>query len=359
MQMREPSKWAQNTFFLIVFIFVLYLVYLLATPLLNPLLFGAILAGTVNPLNQYLKRKLKYSDETIAIITSLITTVVIIIPCVYIAIRISQEAFGLYDRIKDFVESDRLINLYQSENFIVVWIKKFFTTFSIDPAWESIKEKVLEYGQSFTGSILKIFNKVLGNVLHFLFDFIIMSLTLYAFMAYGKQLKNFMFNLSPLSDSDEELLLERFNTMNYVSLVCNGVGGVIQGGLAGLLFFVLGLDSPFLWTAVMVLLAFIPLLGISVVTIPASAFLMLSGQVGTGIFLLVSTLVIAFVVENWFKPKFIGDRIKINSLFVLFTIIGGMNVFGIAGIFYGPLIGILFLTMVSIYHEKYTIQIQS
>ncbi len=357
MNSREPSPLAQNIFFLVVFVFILYLVYLLAQPLLTPLIFGAILAGTVYPLNKKLKAKLNLSNETTGLLTSLITTVVIAIPCVYIAVRISQEAFGLYDRIKDFVEGDQIINLYKSDNFIIEWLKKVLATFGIDASWESIKTNVLELSQSFSGTILKTLNKAIGNLLGFFFDFAIAILTVYAFMAFGSQLKDFAFNLSPLSNSDEELLLERFNQMNYVSIVCNGIGGLIQGGLAGLLFFILGLDSPFLWTAVMVLLAFIPLLGISIVTIPASVFLMLSGSIGTGIFLLISSIVIGFVVENWFKPKFIGDRIKINSLFVLFTIIGGMQIFGIAGIFYGPLIGILFLTLVSIYHEKYTIQV--
>ena len=62
---------------------------------------------------------------------------------------------------------------------------------------------------------------------------------------------------------------------------------------------------------------------------------------------------VALLVENWFKPLFIGQRIKINSLFVLFCIIGGMSYFGIAGIFYGPLAGTVFLTLVQLYQEKY------
>jgi predicted PurR-regulated permease PerM len=62
---------------------------------------------------------------------------------------------------------------------------------------------------------------------------------------------------------------------------------------------------------------------------------------------------VALIIENWFKPWFIGQRIKINSLFVLFCIIGGISYFGIPGIFYGPIIGIVFLTLVDLYHAHY------
>jgi len=48
-----------------------------------------------------------------------------------------------------------------------------------------------------------------------------------------------------------------------------------------------------------------------------------------------------------------GKRIKVNSLLVLFYIIAGMGTFGMAGIFYGPLLCIIFLTMVDIFQEYY------
>lgn len=142
--------------------------------------------------------------------------------------------------------------------------------------------------------------------------------------------------------------------MNYVTLVCNGVGGIIQGVFVGIVFWFVGIDSVVLWTVLMILLAFIPLVGISIVTVLASIYLMLMGSVTSGIILFVFTLILALLVENWFKPKFIGDRIQINSTFVLLLIIGGMGVFGMGGIFYGPIICILFLTNVELYHSNYS-----
>ena len=141
--------------------------------------------------------------------------------------------------------------------------------------------------------------------------------------------------------------------MNYVTMIGNGLGGFIQGGLAGLVMWGLGIPSVFLWTTVMVVLAFIPLVGISFVTFPTSIYLMISGEVGSGSFLLIFSILISFVVENWFKPKFIGKRVQVNGLLVFFYILAGMSTFGMAGIFYGPLFCIIFVTLAELFSDKY------
>ena len=148
--------------------------------------------------------------------------------------------------------------------------------------------------------------------------------------------------------------MEKFNQMNFVTLVCNGLGGLIQGILAGIGFWFAGIKLIVLWTTIMIILAFIPLLGISIIYIPACIYLAVTGKTITSIALFIYCTLVALVTENWFKPLFIGKRIEISPLLVLFTIIGGMSVFGVGGIFYGPVIAILFLTMVELYHSFYS-----
>jgi predicted PurR-regulated permease PerM len=141
--------------------------------------------------------------------------------------------------------------------------------------------------------------------------------------------------------------------MNSVTLIGNGVGGVIQGGLAGIAFAICGFQSVFMWSVIMVILAFIPLVGISIIYIPACIYLFITGSVASAISLFVFCSLVAFITENWFKPKYMGGQVKINSILVLLFILGGMGAWGMAGIFYGPVICVVFMTMVEIYHQKY------
>jgi predicted PurR-regulated permease PerM len=340
-------------FFIIVFSIIFYFLFHLFSPLFAPIIFGAILAGSLAPMNRFFVQKKSLSPSLSALICSLLCTVAILVPLILVLIRISKEGLNLYDSLGYLLEEQGIRDFYESDHIICVTFRHALENLGINTQWEEIKNFILEFSKSTSASALEKINKFIGNIFSFLFNFSITILTMYAFLAEGKTLKKYIFTLSPLSADDEELLLKRFNQMNYVSLVCNGVGGIIQGGLAGILFYILGVSSPLLWTFVMIVLAFIPLLGISIITVPVSIYFMITGKVVSGVFLLVTSSLIALWVENWFKPKFIGQRIKINSLFVLFTIIAGMSVYGVAGVFYGPIIGILFLTIATIYQERY------
>ncbi|MEI8347547.1 MAG: AI-2E family transporter, partial [Pseudomonadota bacterium] len=165
-----------------------------------------------------------------------------------------------------------------------------------------------------------------------------------------------VFQLIPLPEKEKELVLHRFVEMNFATLISGLTVGLIQGILAGLTLGIAGISSIFMWSTLMVVLAFVPVVGISLVYIPACIYLYLKGKVAAAILAFVLCAIISFGCDNWLKVKLIGNRIKINSLFVFFSILGAISAFGMAGIFYGPLIAILFLTFVEIYHKNYALK---
>ncbi|MCB9092270.1 MAG: AI-2E family transporter [Halobacteriovoraceae bacterium] len=349
----QQSK-QETYFFMFLFVVIALLLFKILLPLSGPILFGGILAGTFLPLKRHLKEKYpKWSQEKTSIIICLIITVGLIVPGVLLSIQVSKEAINVYGNIQEFIENGKMQNFLFGEGKFASLLNSVSHLIGVHLTWETLQDTLLGYGQKFSSTLLNTLNYFIGNVLKFLFNFFITMLTVYGLLAEGTNLKKYVFALSPLPEEDEKLLLDRFNQMNYVSLVCNGVGGIIQGGIAGIIFFVLGVGSPFLLTSIMIVLAFIPLLGISIIYIPVTFFLFLEDRVFAGIILFVLCTVLALWAENWFKPKFIGDRIKINSLFVLMTIVGGMSAFGITGVFYGPLIGIMFLTIATMYSERF------
>jgi len=340
-------------FFGLVFLFVLYLLWLMARPMLAPLIFGSILAGVFFPLNNLIKEKWKIGRRRAATITSLFIVLVVLLPLTYLAFGISKEAVGLYQSIVSGLGQTEVNDFLFGEGLAATTIKKLSASFDIQLDLELLKGKVLATVKGASGSLLASINNLIGDLFNFVFDLIIMMVVIFGLLVEGDKLKVYIFELSPLPSDQEEIILQKFNQMNYVSLVCNGIGGLIQGLLGGIALWIGGISSVLLWTVVMIFLAFIPLVGISLVTIPAGIYLALTGNVAGGIALIIYSIVVGLVVENWFKPRFIGERIEINSMFILLCIIGGMAAFGMGGIFYGPIIGILFLTFVEMYHDSY------
>jgi predicted PurR-regulated permease PerM len=340
-------------FFGVVFTLLLILNWILFKSIIHPLIFGAIMAGSFAPMNKRIREKLGNREQLSAILTCIVILLVVILPCVYIMVQLSKESIELYLSIKDGLPRESVKNFLFGNGTAANMLSSLTGFFNIEISMSEIEAKVLSIVQGASGQMFTFINGIFSNIISFAFNFILIFLTTYSLLLDGPRLKEYMLKLSPLPDEQEIKIVEIFNQMNYVTLVCNGVGGVIQGLLAAIAFWIVGISNIFLWFVLMVILAFIPLLGISVITIPASVYLILIGQTTAGVTLFIWCALVGLIVENWFKPKFIGKRIQINSMLVLFYIIGGMAVFGMAGIFYGPLICVIFMTIVEIYHENY------
>ena len=100
-------------------------------------------------------------------------------------------------------------------------------------------------------------------------------------------------------------------------------------------------------------MAFLPIIGASVVFIPATAILLIEGKIGTAVGFFIYNICYSAFIEYLAKPKLIGQGMKMNPFLVFIGIIGGMKLFGIMGIIYGPLIITIFLTLAEIYRLEY------
>jgi predicted PurR-regulated permease PerM len=94
-------------------------------------------------------------------------------------------------------------------------------------------------------------------------------------------------------------------------------------------------------------------LGIGAIFVPAAILLFLQGRITAGIFFLVFYIILSGSIEYFFKPKLVGQRVRMHTLIVFLSIIGGLKLFGILGIIYGPLVVTAFLTLSEIYLASY------
>jgi len=344
---------SNSTFFLFCFAFIGYLSWLLIQPMANAVLFGAILAGSFYPLMGVFIKKFQIKKNIAAFVCLFIIIVGVIVPCLYIAIQLSSELVGAYSSIRDSLTEVVIQDFLFGSGKVAEKLREFSEVLSVDYSPESLINKLLSFFQGISGGAIQFVNDIFSNAMSFLLDFIIMLIVIYGFFAYGEDFKKYIFKLSPLPTEQEDRILKKFNQMNYVTLVCNGVAGLIQGVFGGIGLWAAGVQSIVFWTVVMILLAFIPIVGISFVYLPVALYFIIKGEVLKGVILIVYYLTVSILMEKIFKAKFIGSRVQMNSLVVFLSIVGGMKVFGIPGIFYGPLVIVIFMTMVEIYHDSY------
>ena len=121
--------------------------------------------------------------------------------------------------------------------------------------------------------------------------------------------------------------------------------GIIQGSLAGLAFWVAGIEGVFFWSALMIVLSVVPTVGTALVWVPAVIFLALNGQIGAAVGVGLWCVLVIGTIDNVLTPRLIGKDTEMPDLLVLLTTLGGLAAFGFAGILIGPIIGALYVAV--------------
>ncbi len=150
--------------------------------------------------------------------------------------------------------------------------------------------------------------------------------------------------MAPLTDEDQSELLNTFVSVTRATLKGRFIVGIVQGGLAGLSFWVAGIEGVLFWSSIMAIFSIIPSVGTAIIWFPAVVFLALNGQMGAAIGVGLWCALVVGTIDNILNPILIGKDTQMPDLLVLLTTLGGLGVFGISGVIIGPIIGSLFLT---------------
>lgn len=346
---KKPTKMVLQ-YFLLLFLLSTLMVGQLLWPFLSILILSYLLAGLFQPVYNYLNRR--FSENFASLITCFAIILIVFIPLMFFIAALSSEALELYHLSKGTNISLKLRELLLESNFIQRG-QGVLAGYGIILEPEKLAAALTDFSGK-TGLFL--FNQAkawAANVMLIIFNFSLMIIAIFFLLIDNEKLVNFLVQLSPLPDEQERQLIRKFKEIAGAVFIGNGICGLIQGILGGLVFVFFGLNSPILWGGVMLILAFLPIFGIGLVLIPAGIILLLQGHIGQGIFMLIFYASLSFSVEYALKPKLVGRQVKMHTLLVFLAILGGLKLFGFLGIIYGPLIITAFLTMSEIYLTNY------
>ncbi len=196
-------------------------------------------------------------------------------------------------------------------------------------------------------------SSVTKGAINFLFIVGVWLYTMYFFLMDGERLLEKILYYLPLEDQEEQQMLDRFTSVTRATLKGSAVIGVLQGGLAGIAFWVVGIPSATFWGVVMVVLSVIPSVGTAIVWGPTAIVLAVSGQVGKGIGLFLFCAIVVGSVDNLLRPVLVGKDTQMHELMIFFGTLGGIFMFGIVGVIIGPIIAALFVTIWEIYGHAF------
>lgn len=277
----------------------------------------------------------------------------VMVPLAITGYEVSQEALGFYEITTDLVAERSLMETIAQRQDILDRINVFLVPINAELTPEGMLDRLVSAGTEIGGFFYKQGVSLATGLARFVIGFLVWVIVMYYMFVDGPALRAWFRDTIPLPAGQQDQVRDRFMGMASSLVVGNGAAAIFQGLTGGLVFAALDLPGPVLWGVVMGILAFIPVVGISFVYIPAWALLMLLGDSARAFSLLIPLAVLATIVEYWLKPLLVGRRAHLHTLLVFFSLLGGFDAFGAIGLLLGPLMMTMFLTLVAIYRDNY------
>lgn len=355
MNVTEYSKYALS----ILFLFVLYLSYLLLKPLLLTIVTAIILVYVFSPVYNFLNARGIPNRYLCSLTVLAVIFILFSLPLLILLHSLSQQGVQQYTFVKQFV-SDPM--LFECTNGNTAFCAQYASLLSVEDkqiVQDFVKNAFLGVGQKFLTQIFT-FLSVLPSKL---FDFFIMVFLMFFLFVDGKRLFAIVRNFFPMKTEHEEYLMTTLKDTTDAVVFGQVFIALLQGVLAGVGFWILGVQHAILLGAFIALLGVIPFIGPMIVWLPLALYYLISGvQTGESsliwksIFLALYGILVLSTIENLLKPKIIGDKAKLHPAVVFLGVIGGLQFFGFIGFFLGPILLALLVTLIRIYEKEKILQ---
>ncbi len=319
----------------------LYLCWLMLLPFINVLAWAGVLVVVFYPVHRRLVERTK-RPATSALISCLLVIFVILLPLSLITLALVREfsgaAQGLQNNISAFLDPNSPV-----AGRLFGWLGNY-----VDIEQLRNPQSIQEYLQQALGTVAKRTLGVVGGALGVVVQVFFIIFTMYYLFRDGAKIVKTLPGVLPLERGQSAEIIAR--TRDVISASVNGVLVIaaIQGALGAIAFFALGVPSALVWGVVMTFLSLIPMAGAFIVWIPAAIFLALTGHWVKAALLVAWGALVIGTVDNFLRPKLVGERTKLHELFIFFSVLGGLHVFGVLGLVLGPVVLAITLALLDV-----------
>jgi predicted PurR-regulated permease PerM len=349
------QNWLATGFFFALLLVLLYGAFQILSPFLIAITCAAILAVLFYPLYAWLLKALRGRASAAALIVIVLMVLVVVLPGLKIVGFLSEEAVELVQSVREIVTGDG-IKVWQEKPWVkglLGWWKMI--SFRLDMFKINWKDPLVQGAQVTSVFLVTHVSDIAQNVLLFAVNFIITLFTLFFFLRDGRDFCDRLRRLLPMDPEHQERLLNK--VVDAIVAVVHGslVVSTLQGFLAGLAYWFLSVPFAAIWGAATAFAGLLPIGGTTLVTIPVSLYLFLQGDTWRGVVMLIWSLAVVGMVDNFIKPLFIGNRLRLPALVLFFSILGGISVFGALGLILGPVLFALLAALLDLYLEEYAV----
>ena len=304
-------------------------------------LFALLLYMALKPVYDYIQKGVGKRGLAAGIMI-FVMIVLVMVPLFFMAVELVNQIYVLVGLVQEQIQSGTPEKIYNSE-----LVQRLIATLNIDTA--AIASKVTEFVQKFSGTVLASLQAVIAYPIGFILDVFLMLLMLFFLFKDGYRLSPVVYRTLPFPDDLEHKVIDRLKEVVRVLLTGNLLIMILQGVLVGVGLLMVGIHLAFLGGGLAAILSLIPVIGTSLVWVPAVVYLVLAGSYVKALVLGLWCLGWYLLLENVVKPKVFGQKLNFHPIVFFFLLLGSIQAFGLPGVFVGPLLLTLYFSLWEIY----------
>ena len=304
----------------------------------------------INPAKKLYSAKVKLLSGVFSIGTLLL----IITPIIFLSIMLIQQLGTFLKRAEqfllqnpDFLENTKIVGLI---NDICERLEITIIGFDL----ESIKSNLLGLVRNYSSRAVSIGTTILSGTGSFIVSLCFVVFSLYFFFQDGHYLAGLIGKAIPIEPLYMKALKDKFIDITHKLFAGYIMVALYEGIASFILMTIFQVEGSLLFSVLLMIASFIPIVGATVVWIPVGLLLCLTVSTLKGVLFLIIAGTIITILDNFLRPMYLQDRINVHPLIIFFSILGGIKFFGINGLLLGPMVIILFFTVLDLLTDEST-----
>jgi predicted PurR-regulated permease PerM len=321
---------------------LIYLVFRIVEPFLEPLAWSGVLAIFFYPVHERILRRVQ--PNRAALISTVGVTVLLIAPALVVLFYTGRQAIDAMAQLQvALTDPDRAL-----QSHAVEWIRRH-----LPHAWQGtdFSQPLRQGAERIAAFLAARLGGLVKNLFNFFVDLFIVIFALFFMFRDGDEIVRGASHLVPFDEAIQAEMLRESRDLIFASVAVALVIAVLQGVLGGLAFTVGGISSPIFWAVLIAFFSLVPVVGSALIWAPAALFLAFTGHWGRALAVVVICGGVAGVADNIVRPLLLRNRTHLNELLLFLGVLGGLQTFGLLGLVIGPTIVAAAMGVFRVYAE--------
>ncbi len=349
--MTETSRFASRVFALVSLGLIGVGLFLVLKPFLAPLLWAGLLALMLYPANVALRQGLRGRNGLAALLLTVAVVLIVIVPSVMLAGTFVSQAADLAKWLQATATQHHIAQpsdllAIPAVDRVVKWV-----TARVPISADEIRTAAISGAQQALQVVLSQTGSLFAGALDVLVTLILTIVMFFFLLRDGEEIVRRGLAVVPLDARRKSHLAAHLSGVIRGVVLGSVVTAIVQGALVGVAFAIVGLPSPIVFAVLAMLASLVPMVGSTLVWVPATIVLAVQTRWGAVIFMIAWSIGVVSSADNIIRPMFVSSHAKISTLPVFIGLIGGVSAFGPMGMFLGPLLVALVLALLQFAEE--------